>query len=63
MTLIVSSKTEWLRRLGVTGEWPMAGLPKVLHLDGVSEFFGAIADSPLLFMIVFIERGCAQRAI
>jgi putative transposase len=52
LTLIVSPKTEWLRRLGVTGEWPMAGLPKVLHLDGAAEFKSKA-----------LVRGCAQYGI
>jgi len=38
MTLIVSPKATWLKQLGVVGDWPMAGLPKTLHLDGAAEF-------------------------
>lgn len=38
MTLIVSPKAAWLKQLGVVGDWPMAGLPKTLHLDGAAEF-------------------------
>lgn len=34
----VSPKTDWLRRIGITGEWPMTGLPKAMHLDGAAEF-------------------------
>lgn len=34
MTLIVSPKAAWLKQLGVVGDWPMAGLPKTLHLYG-----------------------------
>lgn len=52
LTLIVSPKTEWLRQIGITGEWPMAGLPKALHLDGAAEF----KSKALL-------RGCAQYGI
>jgi len=52
LTLIVSPKTEWLRHIGITGEWPMAGLPRALHLDGAAEF----KSKALL-------RGCAQYGI
>jgi putative transposase len=38
MTIIVSSKVNRLRELNVEGDWPMAGLPKSLHLDGAAEF-------------------------
>lgn len=38
MTLIVSLKAAWLKQLCVVGDWPMAGLPKTLHLDGAAEF-------------------------
>ena len=52
LTLIVSPKAEWLRHIGITGEWPMAGLPKALHLDGAAKF----KSKSLL-------RGCAQYGI
>ena len=52
LTLVVSPKTDWLRQIGITGEWPMAGLPKSLHLDGAAEF----KSKALL-------RGCAQYGI
>jgi len=32
------AKAAWLKQLGVAGVWPMAGLPKTLHLDGAAEF-------------------------
>lgn len=49
MTLSASPKTAWLKELGVVGEWPMAGLPKTLHLDGAAEFKSKAQ-----------RRGCAQ---
>ncbi len=52
MTLIVSPKAAWLRQLGVAGEWPMAGLPKTLHLDGAAEFKSKA-----------LRRGCGQYGI
>ena len=38
MTLIVAPKAAWLKQLGVADDWPMAGLPKTLHLDGAAKF-------------------------
>ena len=52
MTLIVSSEAAWLKQLGVAGEWPMAGLPKTLHLDGAAEFKSKA-----------LRRGCGQYGI
>ena len=52
MTLIVSPKAAWLKQLGVAGEWPMAGLPKTLHLDGAAEFKSKA-----------LRRGCGQYGI
>jgi putative transposase len=52
MTLIVSPKTAWLKQLGVSGAWPMAGLPKTLHLDGAAEFKSKA-----------LRRGCGQYGI
>ncbi|MBA2722635.1 MAG: DDE-type integrase/transposase/recombinase [Methylibium sp.] len=52
MTLIVSPKGAWLKQLGLTGEWPMAGLPKTLHLDGAAEFKSKA-----------LRRGCGQYGI
>ena len=52
MTMIVSPKTAWMRQLGVAGEWPMAGLPKTLHLDGAAEFKSKA-----------LRRGCGQYGI
>ena len=52
MTLIVSPKDAWLKQLGVSGAWPMAGLPKTLHLDGAAEFKSKA-----------LRRGCDQYGI
>ena len=52
MTLIVSPKDVWLKQLGVSGAWPMAGLPKTLHLDGAAEFKSKA-----------LRRGCDQYGI
>lgn len=52
MTLIVAPKATWLKQLGVTGEWPMAGLPKSLHLDNAAEFKSKA-----------LKRGCGQYGI
>lgn len=52
MTLIVSAKATWLKQLGVAGDWPMAGLPKTLHLDGAAEFKSKA-----------LRRGCGQYGI
>ena len=52
MTLIVSPKAAWLKQLGVVGDWPMAGLPKTLHLDGAAEFKSKA-----------LKRGCGQYGI
>ena len=52
MTLLVSPKVAWLKQLGVVGGWPMAGLPKTLHLDGAAEFKSEAS-----------WRGCGQSGI
>ena len=52
MTIIVSPKADWLKQLGVAGDWPMAGLPKCLHLDGAAEFKSKA-----------LRRGCGQYGI
>ena len=52
MTLIVSPKAAWLKQLGVAGDWPMAGLPKTLHLDGAAEFKSKA-----------LKRGCGQYGV
>ncbi len=52
LTLIAAPKKEWLKQLGVAGDWPMAGLPKTLHLDGAAEFKSKA-----------LRRGCEQYGI
>lgn len=52
MTLVVAPKDAWLEQLGISGSWPMAGLPKTLHLDGAAEFKSKA-----------LRRGCAQYGI
>ena len=52
MTLIVSPKAFWLKQLDVVGDWPMAGLPKTLHLDGAAEFKSKA-----------LKRGCGQYGV
>jgi putative transposase len=38
LTRVVLPKAEWLDKLGVQAEWPMHGVPRVLHLDNAAEF-------------------------
>ena len=38
LTRIVLPKAAWLASLKVDGDWPMHGLPRVLHLDNAAEF-------------------------
>ena len=45
MTLIVSDKFAWLKQLGVSGDWPMAGLPKALQLDCGAKFKATLKKS------------------
>jgi putative transposase len=52
ITLIVSPTGACLEQLGVAGDWPMAGLPTTLRLDGAAEF-----NSKAL------RRGCGQYGI
>ena len=48
----MSPKAAWLKQLGVVGDWPMAGLPKTLHLDGAAEFKSKA-----------LRRGCGQYGV
>jgi putative transposase len=52
ITRIVHSKTAWLKGLGLEVDWPMAGLPRCLHLDNASEFHSKA-----------LGRGCTQFGI
>lgn len=38
LTRVALSKAPWLAKLGVDAEWPMRGIPCVLHLDNAAEF-------------------------
>ncbi|WP_304993847.1 Mu transposase C-terminal domain-containing protein [Burkholderia plantarii] len=38
LTRVALSKAAWLDKLGAQLEWPMRGVPKVLHLDNAAEF-------------------------
>jgi hypothetical protein len=37
LTRAVLSKAPWLAKIGVDAQWPMQGVPKVLHLDNAAE--------------------------
>ena len=49
---VAAPKEEWLSSLGLDFAWPMAGLPRSLHLDNGPEFHSQA-----------LERGCAQFGI
>ncbi|WP_244884734.1 Mu transposase C-terminal domain-containing protein, partial [Paraburkholderia mimosarum] len=38
LTRVVLSKAPWLAKVGADAEWPMRGIPRVLHLDNAAEF-------------------------
>ncbi|PGH56867.1 hypothetical protein CRT60_10140 [Azospirillum palustre] len=38
LTHAVLPKDEWLRQRGVEGNWPVCGLPQILHMDNAKEF-------------------------
>jgi putative transposase len=38
LSRVALAKGPWLASIGVESDWPMRGLPKVLHLDNASEF-------------------------
>ena len=40
LSRIALPKAPWLAALGVEAEWPMQGIPKILHLDNAAEFKG-----------------------
>ena len=49
---IVLAKSPWLARVGVDVDWPMHGVPKVLHLDNAAEFKSRA-----------LRNGCSQYGI
>lgn len=38
LTRVALPKASWLARIGVEADWPMRGIPRVLHLDNAAEF-------------------------
>lgn len=50
--LICEPKAEWLRSLGLSMDWPMAGIPRSLHLDNAAEFHSKA-----------LRRGCSEFGI
>jgi putative transposase len=38
LTRVVLPKAAWLAKIGVEADWPMRGIPRVLHLDNAAEF-------------------------
>jgi len=34
----VLPKDEWLASMGITGSWPVAGIPSIVHMDNAKEF-------------------------
>lgn len=45
-------KEKYLGHLGVVAEWPVSGLPAVVHLDNAEEFHARA-----------LERGCQEHGI
>jgi putative transposase len=52
LTHAVTPKDKWLSERGVEVEWPVAGIPKALHLDNAKEFES-----------VTLVRGCQEYGI
>jgi putative transposase len=52
LTHAVTPKDKWLSERGVEVEWPVAGIPKALHLDNAKEFESAA-----------LVRGCQEYGI
>ncbi|AOT03646.1 Mu transposase C-terminal domain-containing protein [Arthrobacter sp. U41] len=49
---VCSDKRPWLEGLGIGGDWPMSGKPRLLYLDNASEFKSEA-----------LRRGCEQHGI
>jgi putative transposase len=49
---IAHDKSTWIKSLGLEIDWPMAGLPRSLHLDNATEFHSKA-----------LSRGCTQFGI
>jgi putative transposase len=52
LTHAVTPKDKWLSERGIEVEWPVAGIPKALHLDNAKEFESAT-----------LVRGCQEYGI
>jgi len=52
LTRVVASKAKWLAEMELEGFWPMAGLPRSLHLDNAPEFHSKA-----------LSRGCQEFGI
>jgi putative transposase len=52
MSRVIQPKDQWLAHLGLTIDWPMAGIPKTLHMDNAAEFRSRA-----------LRLGCAQYGI
>ena len=52
LTRIVLPKTEWLGKLGVRADWPMHGMPRMLHLHNAAEFKSRA-----------LQMGCAEYGV
>lgn len=49
LSRIALPKAPWLEALGVASEWPIQGIPRILHLDNAAEFKSRA-----------LRAGCAQ---
>ena len=52
MSRVIQPKDQWLTYLGLEAQWPMAGIPKILHMDNAAEFRSRA-----------LRLGCAQYGI
>jgi putative transposase len=52
MSRVIQPKDQWLAHLGLAAQWPMAGIPKTLHMDNAAEFRSRA-----------LRLGCAQYGI
>lgn len=52
MSRVMQPKDQWLAHLGLDAQWPMAGIPKILHMDNAAEFRSRA-----------LRLGCAQYGI
>jgi putative transposase len=52
LSMACLSKGKWLQEVGVDADWPMSGIPDVLHLDNATEFHSEA-----------LRRGCERYGI